>query len=380
MATVRRQADINVVEAARIRVKNVFDNGLPVYLSFSGGKDSLSLGHLVYDMARKGEVDPKQLTVIFIDEEAIFPCVERITKAWRMRFMEIGAAFRWYCLEVKHFNCFNQLENDESFICWDRNKKKVWVRQPPPFAIREHPELAPGRDSYQEFLPRITRDGIQITGVRVAESSQRLLYMSQTFASGLSISGKGIVFPVYDWRDTDVWLYLLQHDIDIPEAYLYLWQIGAGRNRLRLSQFFSVDTAGVLVSMGEYYPDLMEKVTAREPNAYLASLYWDSELFRRGGPAKGSPDEVKRDYQAMVTDILTNKNNVLDTPLKKKVANYYRSKVLKYHNFLKDKHWKAIYEGLIAGDPKYRALRGIMGGVIHDFSTDVQNQRRKGGA
>ena len=35
-----------LVEAAKIRIKNVFRNGLPVYLSFSGGKDSLCLAQL----------------------------------------------------------------------------------------------------------------------------------------------------------------------------------------------------------------------------------------------------------------------------------------------------------------------------------------------
>ena len=43
MAIKRKFANINVLEAAKIRIKNVFANGLPVYMSFSGGKDSLCL-------------------------------------------------------------------------------------------------------------------------------------------------------------------------------------------------------------------------------------------------------------------------------------------------------------------------------------------------
>lgn len=59
----------------------------------------------------------------------------------------------------------------------------------------------------------------------------------------------------------------------IPDIYLYLWQAGTRKGQLRVSQFFSVDTARSLVKMNEYYPDLMERVTRREPNAYLAALY-----------------------------------------------------------------------------------------------------------
>ena len=41
MAVKRCEASIDVVEAAKMRIRNVFRNGLPVYMSFSGGKDSL---------------------------------------------------------------------------------------------------------------------------------------------------------------------------------------------------------------------------------------------------------------------------------------------------------------------------------------------------
>ena len=107
-----------------------------VFFSFSGGKDSLCVAQLIVNLANRGEIDMKQLTVQFIDEEAIFPCMEDMTKKWRRIFMMMGAKFEWYCVEVKHFNCFNKLSNDETFICWDSTKQDVWVRQPPSFAIR----------------------------------------------------------------------------------------------------------------------------------------------------------------------------------------------------------------------------------------------------
>ena len=132
MAIKRIESDITVVEATRRRIQNVFRNGLPVYMSFSGGKDSLAMAGIVMDLIKEGRIDPSQLTVQFIDEEAIFECIDRTVKDWRRRFLMAGARFEWYCLEVRHFNCFNQLTNDESFICWDHTKQDVWIREPPP--------------------------------------------------------------------------------------------------------------------------------------------------------------------------------------------------------------------------------------------------------
>ena len=117
MAIKRCESSIDVVKAAKIRIRNVFQNGLPVYMSFSGGKDSLCMAQLVMELVQAGEINPAQLIVQFIDEEAIFPCMEDKVREWRKRFMLIGAKFEWYCLEVKHYNCFNELSNDETFIC-----------------------------------------------------------------------------------------------------------------------------------------------------------------------------------------------------------------------------------------------------------------------
>ncbi len=172
MAIRRIASTIDVVTAARQRIKNVFHNGVPVYMSFSGGKDSLALAHLVYSLIQAGEIDPTLLTVVFIDEEAIFDCIEATTKAWQKKFLLAGAKFQWWCIEVKHFNCLNQLSNDESFICWDSRKAAQWVRQPPAFALRNHPKLRSRADSYQTFLPRVTRDGVMLSGVRASESVQ----------------------------------------------------------------------------------------------------------------------------------------------------------------------------------------------------------------
>ena len=95
MAVKRVASNVDIVTAARQRIKNVFSNGVPVYMSFSGGKDSLCLADLTLKLIQAGEIDPALLTVLFIDEEAIFDCIEETAKAWRKKFLLAGAKFQW---------------------------------------------------------------------------------------------------------------------------------------------------------------------------------------------------------------------------------------------------------------------------------------------
>lgn len=381
MAVKRCLSSIDVVEAAKIRIRNVFRNGLPVYMSFSGGKDSLCLSQLVINLIQAGEINPEQLIVQFIDEEAIFPCIEEKVREWRKKFLLIGAKFEWFCLEVKHYNCFNELSNDESFICWDRYKKDVWVRPQPSFAIHNHPLLRPRVDTYQNFLHRICTGGITITGIRTAESIHRLQYVAAMTKTGKTMTGRHQVFPIYDWTDNDVWLYLLREKVDIPEVYLFLWQSGTKKRQLRVSQFFSIDTARSLVKMNEYYPDLMERIVQREPNAYLAALYWDSEMFGRNTANRKHNEKgsAEKDYKAALIKLFSDMNGNFQTKHKRYVAERYRNFFTAVSVIIDNKDCKSIYEGLISGDPKLRTLRAIYQRVYGKYIAEAKKGEKRDG-
>lgn len=379
MAIKRCVSSIDIVKAAEIRITNVFNNGLPVYMSFSGGKDSLCLSQLINNLIQRGKINPSQLIVQFIDEEAIFPCMEDKVKEWRKRFILLGAKFEWYCLEVKHFNCFNELSNDETFICWDSIKENVWVRRPPSFAIRSHGLLKPRKDAYQDFLPRTCRDGITITGIRTAESVQRLQNIASMVKSGKTMTNKHQVFPIYDWTNNDVWLYLLNEQVDIPDIYLYLWQSGTRKGQLRVSQFFSVDTAKSLVKMNEYYPELMDRIIQREPNAYLAALYWDSEMFGRSTSTRraNEKEQEARDYKAELIEMFSNIDIYFTSKHKHYIATRYRNFFISVGVIATDKDYKAIYEGLISGDPKLRTYRALYQRIYGRYISEAKKEEAK---
>ena len=371
---VERKLGMDVVAAARLRIRSIFSNGLPVYMSFSGGKDSLTLAHLTLELGRQGAIDLRQLIVMFIDEEAIFPCVERVVMQWRDIFLMSGARFDWYCLEVRHYSCLNMLENDESFFCWDSTKEDVWIRRPPPFAIRSHPLLKPRRDAYQEFLPRLC-DGLNMTGVRINESVQRrLAFTLRRRAPDLKKSNT--IQPLYDWKDHDVWLYLRDHDIEIPDAYLHLYAID-GATQLRISQFFSIDTARNLADIERYYPGLMLAILKREPNAYLVSLYFHSEMFRRRTRTRRMLEEqqeaqggVAKDYKAAVHAMFADIPAHFTNKHQRFIARNCLREMIKAGPTMTEEDYRTMYQLLVAGDPKRRTLRALSNkmGVRYDKS------------
>lgn len=348
---------MDVVTAAKQRIKNVFSNGRPVILSLSGGKDSAVLSDLVFNLCVRGEVDKNLLTVVFIDEEAIYPCVERVVMNQRMKYLSIGVKFEWYCIECKHFNCFNMLQNDESFICWDRYKKDVWVRQPPKFAIMHDPAMLDRQINYQTFMRRkFAGWSANLVGLRASESIHRLQAIGQKKGNDGYFA-----YPCYDWTDSDVWLYIREHNVEIPDAYQYMYQVGLGKNKMRISQFFSIDTAGSIVRMCEFYPNLFERICKREPNAYMATLYWDTEMYRSAQKSKRAEDN--KDYKEETYKLLNNDAYFISDNQKELQAMTKRM-LMRYSYAIQDEgQWRRIYGMLVAGDPKRRTYRAMMNDI-----------------
>ena len=345
-------SNIDVVTMARKRIKNIFDSVPRIELSISGGKDSICLNDLIFKMCQSGEIDKSKLGVDFVDEEAIYPCVEKIVKNMRLQWISIGVPFRWWCIQVKHYNCFNQLTNDESFICWDERKKDVWIRKRPSFAITSDPSLRIGEDNYQSFFTRKLKGFVSIIGVRASESIQRRYNIAIR-------TSQEKMFPIYDWTDTDVWQYIRDNRLDFPDAYRYMYQVGVPMNRMRISQFFSIDTAGSLVNMCEFYPHLFDKICAREPNAYMAMLYYDTELFRRQKKNKQVKKDEDIDYKKRYFELRKEKWRFESKSMKYTLKSCDHL-VLRYGAIMTNKHYKDLCNIMIGGDPKGRSSRGLM--------------------
>lgn len=361
----------SVLDAARQRIINVFKNDCKVYLAFSAGKDSLCMSHLVYDLAMRGEIKTDKLTVFFIDEEAIYPQMYDMAIRWRKRFLSIGAEFRWYCLPVRQVSMLDKLQNRENWITWEPSKKDVWVRQPPAFAITRSPYLHyAGEMNYQTFAELITKDGIRLIGVRTAESIMRLKYIASSDFTRGKMPTNRTIYPIYDWTDTDVWLYIKKNNLDFPEIYMELYRAGVNKRMLRLCAFFGDCGTQGLRWISQTCPELWERVQKREPNAYLALLYWDSEMFRRStrGRKELEQDEEQKDYRAILKDMLfKHPERYFTNDETMDVAMKYKAFYIKSDYMMTDKICKKMYEALQYGDPKQRTLRALYTEAYVDY-------------
>lgn len=376
---VKRYLEEDVVTMAKKRILSIFDSGVDVSLSFSGGKDSIVLADIVYKLILRGKINPSQLVVEFIDEEGMFDDVIDIVKLWRTRFMEVGVRFDWYCLPVKHFNCLNSLSEEETFVCWEPNKKDLWIREMPKFAIKDHPLLIPREDNYQAFLSRLRNydKKISMMGVRCSESVQRLRCMGKQKSFITDNKCK----PIYDMIDKDVWLYIFKNNLEIPNAYENMYRTGCSRRDLRISQFFSIDTAKHLVNMSEMYSGLMDRVIKREPNAYLCAMYWDTEMFGRSTKKRRELEKSEDiDYKRKVYELIRCPEK-LETDHQRNILDRFKRVIVANGESISNGIYKKMFECIYTGDPKSRTQRAIMESLMHELKMPAQEEirRRKNG-
>jgi len=363
------ESNIDVVTAAKMRIQNVFDSFPRIYFSMSGGKDSLCVSHLLYSMILQGSIDPKKLTVTFIDEEGVYPSMLKTVEEWRRNFLRVGAKFEWYCLPFKQVCTLDSLSAGESWITWEPGKEDVWMRKPPDFAIVKSDLLHyAGEMNYQTFLFKRCRDGISIVGLRTAESFTRLQSISQM---NTKENRNGNFYPIYDWKDDDVWLYIKENGLDFPEIYMHLYEAGVSKRNLRLSAFFGDKTTQGLRWIAEVQPDLWEKIEKRMPNAYLAMLYWDSEMFARSSKKRRELEEQEeeKDYKELCADLLfknTDKYNINHDTLS--LLGTWRHLFIQTDGMANNSHYKKMYESILYGDPKGRDRRSLSMKIMTDYA------------
>ncbi|MCQ2113337.1 MAG: phosphoadenosine phosphosulfate reductase family protein [Bacteroidaceae bacterium] len=380
MAVSKIESTLDVVQATTQRIKNAFGNGCKVYLSFSCGKDSLCMANITYELIRMGEINPKQLTVVFVDEEGLYKSMVEAAERWRKKFLSVGAEFLWLCLPFKQVSVLNHLSVTESWITWEPGKEDVWMRKPPPYAIMHSKYIKrPGQMNYQSFCGVAFADGIQMIGLRTTESVTRYKSIARANMNGLVSGGK--FYPIYDWTDTDVWMYIRDHNLEFPEIYMRLYEAGVQKSALRLCAFFGDMTTQGLRWVAETDPELWQRIERREPNAYLVMLYWDSEMFRRQSKKRTEleSEQTKKDYRALVADILfgdTSKYAIQNDTMRR--LGNWRSLYIKSYGQATDAHYKRMYEGLLYGDPKGRILRILWTQVFNDYANSAKKEERNG--
>lgn len=277
---------VNVLEAARQRIAYTFDNFERIYVAYSGGKDSTVMLHLTMEEAkRRGQ----KIGVLLVDLEAQYNgTIEHSRKLFETYADYID--LHWVCLPISLRNAVSNYE--PRWTCWDPDKKDLWVRPLPKApGVRSkasaYPFFVPGME-FEEFVPEFGAwygGGMRtacLVGIRCDESLNRF----RTIASKSKVRFEGRawttqveprlynVYPIYDWRVSDLWLYHSQNpDKAYNLVYEYMFKAGLTPAQMRLCQPFGDDQRKGLWLYHVLEPETWYKLLNRVAGTTSGALY-----------------------------------------------------------------------------------------------------------
>jgi len=213
-------SDKSVYEAAKDRIRWIFKEfpERKKVVSFSGGKDSTTVLHLVKEVM--DEMGIAKIPVFFCDQEAEAPqTIDYVRKVMNFDWVEpfwIQSFFQeWNSSKGEWFNVWGPGEK------WCREKEPNNPYVDCPYDKTKH---------FGEVLDSMLRyhfgnDYVALGGVRIDESPTRRValttrpfYKDITWGKGASKGGY-VFYPIWDWNYKDVWYYIFTNHFPYCKLY-----------------------------------------------------------------------------------------------------------------------------------------------------------------
>jgi predicted phosphoadenosine phosphosulfate sulfurtransferase len=329
--TIKEYQDYNVLVAARQRVKNVFDDFEKIYISFSGGKDSTVMMHLVMEEAIKR---CRMVGVLIIDLEAqYYDTIKHINNMIDMYKNNID--LHWVAVPMLLRNAVSNFE--PRWVCWDEEKEDIWVR--------DKPRLARNPDEYSFYQPKMEFEEFMVLwgdwyaqgkltaafiGIRADESLHRYCAIARN-KTGLTFKGYKWttlvtdqlynIYPIYDWRTEDIWIFHGKYS-NLPHNKIYdkMNMAGVKLSQQRLCQPYGDDQRRGLWLYHILEPETWYKVVARVNGANSGALY-----VQENGNMTGYNKVTKPDNHTWESF-----TNLLLKTLPKKTQEHYKKRFKKF--------------------------------------------------
>lgn len=279
---IKEYQSYNVLQGAEQRIKTTFDGFEKIYISFSGGKDSSVMMHMVMAEAIKRN---RVVGVLIIDLEAQYADTIKHLETMTELYKD-NIDLHWVCVPLLLRNAISNY--DPRWCCWDPEKKDMWVREMPKQARTEYPFFIPKME-FEEFMVLFGEwygDGkltAGFIGIRADESLHRYCAIARN-KDGLLWSGYKWttrvshnlynVYPIYDWRTEDIWTYHGKYQ-DKPHNHIYdkMNMAGVKLSQQRLCQPYGDDQRRGLWLYHILEPETWYKVVARVNGANSGALY-----------------------------------------------------------------------------------------------------------
>jgi predicted phosphoadenosine phosphosulfate sulfurtransferase len=273
---------IDVLTAAQERISWTFDNFPRIYCSFSAGKDSGVMTHLVCEEARKRG---RKIGLFFLDWEAQFSHTINFAREIFTEYADCIEPY-WCAVPIKTWNACSAHEPE--WQSWDANKRNLWVREPDPISITDPTKFPFWYDGimFEEFVPAFAKwfgNGERtacFVGIRAQESLNRFrtlardkpTYEGRMFTTNV-VDEVWNVYPVYDWVTEDIWTYHGKTGKSYNRLYDFMHQAGMTLHQMRICEPFGEESRKGMWLYQVIEPATWARLVLRANGANTGKLY-----------------------------------------------------------------------------------------------------------
>lgn len=263
--------DKDVYQEAKNRIRFVIGHYDHIFVSFSGGKDSLVVLELVLELYEELGITDK-VNVVFRDEELIPDDVIDMVLAY---YHDPRINMRYYAVPMKSRMFI--LGDTIPYVQWDPSRE--WIRQKPDIAITQlHPENIP---LVQHEMNPLIYKGMKgsiavLNGIRASESLMRFnscMAIKSKYNWINKDAAKNVVFckPIFDWSEVDVFKYFFDRKVKYCDIYdKEMW----AKAPLRVSTPLHAQAFSYLTRMREMYPTFFQQICQVFPEVLAHEKYW----------------------------------------------------------------------------------------------------------
>lgn len=285
----------NVYELIQKRLDIIFRDFDNIYVSFSGGKDSGVLLNLCVEYIRSHHLKTR-IGVFHLDYEIQYKMtVDYVERTFREN-RDIIDVYH-ICVPFRVTTCTSMYQ--DYWRPWDERKREAWVRPMPEEAMTLHDfpfydtrmwdydfqvEFSRWLHAHKKALRTCC-----LVGIRTQESYNRWrtiyrgakeLYKDYKWSTKID-EGVYNLYPLYDWKTTDIWVANGKFRWDYNKLYDLYYQAGVSLDRQRVASPFISEAIESLSLYRVIDPDMWGRMIGRVNGVNFSGIYGSTQAMAR---------------------------------------------------------------------------------------------------